>query len=313
MFPLPPDPPAFFGPLPVKYQTSLSGIATLLEPERAALLAPGQREQRLRLDIGNSAIYHGTQTHFVLDDSEVQNLRLGESYGTRWGDWSWQASLIQRTGGCLDPFIKFWHDKVVPFSDPLFSRLPSGQVRLAVVDGSPLLERNGSAAALNNITLTARRTLRPGLAVRTVVKLPVQGKRQFLDSGAVDIGVGLLGQAQVAPRWSVHSNLNLVRLGATSVNELTGGTRWQPGSVLAAEFRTTDRTTLVAQLEDTAFPFVRNFRGDSSRRQEMSFGAWHRGAPGTLWHASLSENIYPLHNTSYTPDIMISLGITRRH
>ncbi len=315
MFPLPPppDPPAFFGPLPIKYQTSLSGVATLLEPERAQLLIPGQREQRLRLDIANNAIYHGTQSRFVYDDSEMQNLRLGESYGTHWGEWSWQASLIQRTGGLLDPLIKFWHDNVVPFNDPLFSKLPGQQVRLAAYDTTPLLERTGTAVAVNNITLTARRRLREGLAVRAVIKLPVQGKSQFLDNGKVDIGVGLLGQQQVAPRWSVHTNLNLVRLGTTTVNELSGGTHWQLGSVVATEFRTTNRTTLVVQLEDTAFPFLRGFRGTSSRRQQMSFGTWHQSTANTRWHASFSENIYPFQTTSYTPDIMVSLGVTRHH
>jgi Protein of unknown function (DUF3187) len=307
------DPPAFYGPLPVKYQTSMSGIATLLEPERAALLLPGQREQRLRLDIGNNATYHGTLSRFIYDDAEVQNLRLGEAYGKAWGDWSWQASLVQRTGGFLDPFIKFWHDNIVPFSDPLFSRLPGGQARLAVHDGAPTLERNGTAVALNALTFTARKNLRPGLAARAVVKLPVQGRAQFLDSGAVDLGGGLLGQTKLAPRWSLHGNLNLVRQGTTRVAELSGGARWLTGSVLAAEFRTTNRTTLVVQGEHTSFPFLRDLRGGSARRQQMSFGAWHQSGPDTLWHASLSENIYPPQTTSYTPDVMVSLGVTRRH
>ncbi|MCX6368180.1 MAG: hypothetical protein NTX57_15970 [Armatimonadetes bacterium] len=313
MLPLLSEPPAFYGPLPVKYQTSLSGVATLLEPEQARVLLVGQREQRLRLDIGNNTIYHGTLSRFIYDDSEVQNLRLGESYGASWGDWGWQASLMQRSGGFLDPLIKFWHDNIVPFSDPLFSTLPGGQARLAVKNPAPLLERNGSAAALSALTLTARRALRPGLAARAVVKLPVQGRAQFLDNGAVDLGLGLLGQTQLAPRWSLHGNLNWVRQGTTRVGELTGGSRWLTGSVFAAEFRTTNRTTLVAQLEDTAFPFLRDLRGGSGRRTQMSFGAWHEAAPGTLWHASFSENIKPFRTTSYTPDVMISLGVTRRH
>ncbi|WP_309710627.1 hypothetical protein [Armatimonas sp.] len=313
MLPLLSEPPAFYGPLPVKYQTSLSGVATLLEPEQARVLLRGQREQRLRLDIGNNTIYHGTLSRFIYDDSEVQNLRLGESYGASWGDWSWQASLVQRSGGFLDPLVKFWHDNVVPFNDPLFSTLPGGQARLAIKDTDPLLERNGTAVALSNVTLTARRALRPGLTARVVVKVPVAGRGQFLDNSAVDLGVGLLGQTQLTPRWSLHGNLNLVRQGTTRVGELSGGSRWLIGSVFAAEFRTTNRTTLVVQSEDTTFPFLHDLRGGSSRRTQMSFGAWHEAAPGTLWHAAFSENITPFHTTSYTPDVMISLGVTRRH
>ena len=145
-----------------------------------------------------------------------------------------------------------------------------------------------------------------------MVKLPGQGRSQFLDNGAVDLGVGLLGQTQISPRWSLHTNLNLVRQGTTHVAELSGGSRWLTGAVMAAEFRTTERTTLVAQVEDTAFPFLRDLRGASGRRQQMSFGAWHQVSLDTSWHASFSENIVPFHTTSYTPDIMASVGIVRR-
>ncbi len=312
MYSLPADPPAFFGPLPVKVQTSLSGVATLLEPERVATLPSGAREQRLRLDIGNNAVYHGEVTRFIYDDSEIQNLRLGEAYGQAWGEWSWQASLVQRTGGFLDPLIRVWHQNVVPFTDSVFSKIPNGQVRSEVRDGATVFLDGGSAAALTSVTLSARRPVRPGVSARAVVKLPVRGREALLDNGAVDLGIGLLGETRLTPRWSAHANLNLVRAGATQVGTLTQGQRWLTGSVVAAEFQSTPRINLVVQMEDTSFPFNRGLRGRSSRRQQMSFGIWHQADAKTRCYASIAENIYPFLVTSYTPDVMLSLGVVRR-
>ena len=44
----------------------------------------------------------------------------------------------------------------------------------------------------------------------------------------------------------------------------------------------------------------------------MSFGTWYQASPDTRWHVSVSENIYPFRVTSYTPDVMLSLGMVRR-
>ncbi|MBB6049506.1 hypothetical protein [Armatimonas rosea] len=311
MFPLPPGPPAFFGPLPVRLQTALSGAATQLEPEVTAPLAAGARQVRVRLDIGNNAIYHGTVSRSIYDDSEVQNLRFGEAFGTSWGEWSWQASVVQRTGGILDPLIRFWHENVVPFNDPYFKNVPNGQVKGEVYDSASLFSYSGSAAALTQVTLAAKRPLAPGISGRVVVKLPVSGRSLFLDSGTLDLGAGLLGERALTRRWRLHGNLNLVRAGATTFGTLTGGSRWLTGSTLAAEFASSPRTNLVVQLEDTAFPYERDLRGRSGRRQQTSFGAWVQQDASTRWHVSFSENIYPFLVTSYTPDVMVSLGFIR--
>ena len=312
MYALPADPPVFFGPLPVKVQTSLSGVATLLEPERVATLPRGARERRLRVDMGNNAIYHGVTTNYIYDDSEIQNLRLGEAYGRAWGEWSWQASFVQRTGGFLDPLIRFWHLNVVPFTDSVFSNIPNGQVKSEVHDGATVFQDGGSAAALTSVTLSVRRPVQPGVSARAVVKLPVRGREALLDSGAVDLGVGLLGQTRLTPRWSAHANLNLVRAGTTHVGPLTHGQRWLTGSVVAAEFQSTPHTNIVVQMEDSSFPFNRELRGRSSRRQQMSFGVWHQAEVNMRWYVSVAENLYPFLVTSYTPDVMLSLGIVQR-
>lgn len=293
-------------------QTALSGLATQLEPEAQRPLALGMRERRFRVDIGNNAIYHGTVAQSLYDDSEVQNLRFGEAYGTRWGEWSWQASVVQRTGGFLDSLIGFWHQNVVPFSDPFFNKIAKNQVKGELYNTGPVLTYGGSVAALTQVTLAAKRALTPELAVRGIVKVPLAGRSAYLDNGAVDLGLGLLGERALTPRWRLHGNLNVVRAGSVRQGALTGGSRWLIGSTVAGEFASSPRLSLVVQAESTTFPYARGLQGGSGRRQQMSFGTWYRQSPTTRWYAAFAENIYPFSVTSYTPDIMVSLGTTRQ-
>lgn len=311
--PIPQTPPALYGPLPVKVQTGLSGVGFLLEPDRVAPLAPGERQRRVLIDLGSNSTFHGVPGQTLYEDLEQNNLRFGVRQGTSWGEWGAQASVVVRTGGFLDPLISWWHQNIVPFQDPAFAAVAAHQVQIRLRDGATQLTDSGSAAALTSLSLSAKRSLVPGLAVRGVVKLPLAGSRHYLDSGAVDLGVGLLGETTFVPGWGAHANLNLVRAGATTVGALTGGRRWLPGSVVAVERRVSARTTLVVQAEDSAFPFTQDMPFRADRRQQMSFGAWHQSGPETLWHASFSENIYPFLVTSYTPDIQFSLGVTHRH
>lgn len=311
--PVPQTPPALYGPLPVKVQTGLSGIGFVLEPDRAGVLARGERQSRVLIDLGSNSTFHGTAGRTLFEDLEQNNLRVALRQGTGWGEWEAQASLVARTGGIFDPIIGWWHQNVVPFRDPAFARVPYHQVNLQLRDGATQLTDSGSTTALNYVAFRAKKPLATGLAVRGVVKVPLAGKGRYLDSGALDLGVGLLGETPLAHGWGAHANLNLVFAGTTRVGALSGGRRWLPSSVFAVERRVSARTTVVVQAEDSAFPFMQDMPFRGSRRQQMSFGAWHQSHPDTLWHASFSENIYPFLVTSYTPDVMFSLGVTRRH
>lgn len=305
-------PPALYGPLPVKVQTGLSGLSFLFEPARAQLLAAGERQSFARLDVGSNATFHGAPGRYLLTDLEQNSLRVGVAQGTSWGEWGAQATLQARTGGILDPLIGWWHQNVVPFNDAFFSQQPRQQVQIQVLDRQNQLQQGGSATALTQLSFTAKRALRPGLALQAAVKLPVSGRRHYLDNGAVDLGVGLLAELQPQRDWAVHANVNLVRAGTTQVGTLQGGHRYLVSSLVAAERRLSTRLALVVQAEDTAFPFNRGLKHQGDRLKQMSFGTWYQANPATRWHVSISENIYPFQVTSYSPDVMISLGVVRR-
>ena len=315
---LPPDlPPA--GPLPVRVQEGLAGLIFVFEPEGSRVLGKGERRFRVRLDIGNNAFYNGKVVEeAIYEDNERQELRVGAAWGLGRGrEASAQLTLAARNGGITDSFVRFWHKSVVPFTTPGQEGQPPYQNVLDVQSGGTALHLEKGAAALTSIVLGAKSTLnspspRLDLSVRGALKVPLSGTSGYLDSGGVDLGVGLLATARLNGRLTAHGNLNVVRAGKTSVGVLKNGLRVNHGSVVALEWRTSARDSLIMQAEESTFPFVRTLDSGSGGRRQMSFGVVRSYSGGSRAHFALSENVYPFRTTAYVPDVGVSLGFERR-
>ena len=314
---MPPLPPA--GPLPVRVQEGLAGLVFVFEPEGARVLGKGERRFRVRLDVGNNAFYNGKVVEeAIYEDNERQELRVGAAWGSGRGrEVRADLTLAARNGGITDSFVRFWHHAVVPFTTPGQEGQPPYQSVIDVQSGAAALHLQGGAAAPTSLVLGAKTTLnspspRVDLAVRGALKIPLAGRSSYLDGGGVDLGVGLLATARLNGRLTAHGNLNVVRSGTTSVGVLKNGLRVNHGSVVALEWRTSQKDSLVMQAEESTFPFVRTLDSGAGGRRQMSFGVVRSYSGGSRAHVALSENIYPFRTTAYVPDVGVSFGFERR-
>ena len=314
---LPPAlPPA--GPLPTRQQEGLSGLIFVFEPDGAQVLARGERRFRVRLDIGNNAFYNGKVVEeAIYEDNERQELRVGAAWGLGKGrEANAQLTVAARNGGITDSFVRFWHKTVVPFTTPGQEGVSAYQNVLDVQSGDTKLRLESGTAALTSLVLGGKATLnspspRLSLAVRGTLKFPLGGKTCYLDSGGADVGVGLIATARLSERLSAHGNISVVRAGKTSVGVFKNGRRLNHGSVVALEWRTSAKDSLILQAEESTFPFVRTLDSGSGGRRQMSFGTI-RTYSRSRAHVALSENIYPFRTTAYIPDVGVSFGFDRR-
>ena len=307
------------GPLPVRGQEGLAGLIFVFEPDRVQVLGKGERRLRVRLDIGNDAFYNGKVVEeAIYEDTERQELRVGAAWGLGKGrEVRADLTVAARNGGVTDSFVRFWHKAVVPFTTPGQEGQPPYQNVVDVQSGGTTLHLQSGTAALTSLLLGAKTTLnspspRVNLAVRGALKVPLARNSGYLDSGGVDLGASLLATARLNGRLTAHGNLNVAYAGKTSVGVLKDGLRVNHGSVVALEWRTSARDSLVMQAEESTFPFVRTLDSGSGGRRQMSFGVIRSYAGGSRAHLALSENIYPFRTTAYVPDVGVSLGFDRR-
>lgn len=133
--------------------------------------APGAWRVSVDLTSEFIAKQEGGETLLIDGETQRYGLRYAGALGED-GDWSIELPLLHSGGGFMDGALEGWHDA---FALPDGGRddAPRNRYRyLYVRDGVTVLDVQNGGTHLGDVQLGAGWTLRPGLMLRGMVKLP---------------------------------------------------------------------------------------------------------------------------------------------
>jgi hypothetical protein len=237
-------------------------------------------------------------------------------------------------GGYTDHPIEAWHGLVGAFNYQR-SDFPRNQVHLLYSDdGGTAFDLRGTTFAFGDLVVRNQfsflESTEYGLAFRLDVKLPTGSLSAAGGSGGFDVGVGLLGTAELTSWLTVHALASVSRFSGLSANTLLQPKDWHFGAEISLAASWGQTTFLV---EDRVLtPLLQpgwswfskggddallssGFYADFRTHNQVSF-AIRRGR-FTTW---LSEDFTPGANghstmtwgwSSNAPDVVVGLSFTQ--
>jgi len=265
-----------YAPFPTYNQSPLVQIYGLPDPGSARLLAAGEREARVSVDVANHFFAEAHPAERLLLDGETHRLAVALRYGVRGGEWGIELPYLRHSRGFLDHLIDRWHDV---FGLPEGDRTEHPNDRLRYLyerNGTRLLDLAHSTAGIGDVRIHGAWALSTGgyaTALRASLKLPTGDPDRLHGSGAADLALWL-SAACSAPRcpgaWRWNGSFGVLVLGRGEVlpdqqrpAALFGsvGIGWRMGAplVLKAELRSHGafyRDSALEPLGRTAFQLV---------------------------------------------------------
>ncbi len=184
-------------PLANRNQFPPAFLFIALEPERATVLAKGERSLFFNFDYSNILLLQDTTNEDLDIDLESLRVNFQIKYGLA-QDLELAAALpiYVMHGGFLDRFISSYHNA---FNIPnrVRDREPNNIFRYRWEIGDQLItDQTEGFAALGDLTLQVKRAVRwkklkeTELAVRAGLKLPTGSRGRFVSSGGTDFAFG---------------------------------------------------------------------------------------------------------------------------
>lgn len=300
------------GPFPVRSLSPIQLLYFQFTPERAIILPRGRWNVRFDLVEANILVRDQNGDDSLLFDFELTRANLALQYGLF--DHlaiGLEILLLYTWKGFLDGPIK-WFEDVTGFKCTIRFERPQYLFDYILnKDGRTALKGTSGAIGIGDSGLSAKALLReegqlvPAIAGRFALKLPTGDEDRALDSGEVDLGLGV----------ALEKTFGLVRLyfntGLTipTGNPLSGsGIDSLPmlSTFLTGEYRLTERSSLLVQLNGVTSP-VRNTGLDIDRPTFEILAGFNWALPGlpVIWQAGFMED---LNDTNRTADFALFMS-----
>jgi hypothetical protein len=279
------------------------------EVERYLVGLPGRRE----LGPGEVAAIQALPGENYLIDAEIGLLDVTAHYklSGHWGLYA-IASAVSFSGGVGDSTIERFHDR---FGFSSFGRKALARGRANVVldlrDSQRValgsLPRGGMLDPTIGLRYSGVRVPeRWNLVLEAAVKVPVNGRREFLSTGDAEPGLQATLQ-YFGERHALYAALAAVRYGADDI--LPGNSRRTvPTAVLGVEYRWSNRTHWLLQAYASR-PWRSRRETDltdlTKTKYQASLGVY-RSFGSALLSFAVTENLQNLNNT---PDVGLQLGL----
>jgi hypothetical protein len=339
------DPAPSRAPLGLRTQGPLREL--FLDVTGADARALQQPELDVRYSVANTwnepmTLRQGT--HVAPQELDEQADSLAVRVRAPWSRWlgpAWarvstgiEGRLTLHWGGYTDQPIEAWHSLVGAFNYQRAS-YPRNEVHLVFADdGGTAFDVQGTTLALGDVAVRNQITIvesaAAALAVRLDFKLPTGSLSSAGGSGGFDVGVGLLGTAELTGWLTAHALAFASRFSGLSASTALQPREWQFGAEisLAASW---GRTTFLVE-DRVLSPLLQpgwsrdeqggddallssGYYADFRAHNQISF-ALRRGR-FTAW---LSEDFTPGSNdhsvlgwgwTSNAPDVVVGLAFTQ--
>jgi hypothetical protein len=214
-------------------QSPLVQIYGLPAPGRAKLLASGENEVRVALDLANNFAHDSSDREAVFLDGET--LRTTFSFARGFAgrfEAGVELPVVYQSGGFLDGFIEGWHEF---FGLNNGTRASNPKDRLFfhyAKDGTNRLNFTKESGGIGDLRLTGATQLYrengSALALRGLLKLPTGDSNRLLGSGSTDLALWL----------SADHDFPFETLGHAAIFGALGGLAKTRGDVLSDQERT---------------------------------------------------------------------------
>ena len=277
----------------------------------ARLPARGQTGLAATLNWANAAAVETEDRYEYTVDGEVRELRIRfeHSLGPH---FAVVAELPWRevSGGSLDAIVEDWHD-LLGLPDGSRVRLPRDELLIEFrQDDVLLLQLDRETSGIADVPIALGYQLaasdRHALAAWLSVKLPVGEADGFSGSGAADVALTLSDQAQLADRWQLFAQLDVVWLGQGDVlPQYQEDLAWS--ALAGLTWNAWRALDLTVQLHANSRVFdvvATNFSGEAV---VLSFGGSYRTKGGWRFDVGASEDI----KVKASPDASFSFAVRR--
>jgi hypothetical protein len=272
-------------PLGNRNQFPPSLLFISMEPERAAVLAKGDRSLGLNFDYSNILVFRKTDREELFLDAEY--LRTDFRFETGLGKGLEVRASIPFTimyGGFLDSFLSSFHKTLnLPNAgrdDFSFNELHYFYSK----DGATAWDRPDDVAAFGDLTLQVKKALwekdQNELAARAAVKLPTGSRSNLTGSGKTDFALGFMFN-RVGPRFGGYFNINYSFLGKPDELDtrnhfsLMGAFDWRfkPNLAMVIQYDHIDRflSSEIRELNQSARQLVLGLRWRRSDRNQLEW------------------------------------------
>ena len=298
-------------------QSPLVQIYGLPAPGRAKVLAPGEYQAGLTMDLANDFAHNETERESISLDGETLRSTLSLARGIAGGyEAGLELPIVSQSGGFMDGFIEGWHHF---FHLPNGNRSDSPRNRLSYFyekDGATRLNFNNRNTGIGDLRLTGGSQLYrdelTAVTLRAALKLPTGDSAGLLGSGSTDLALWATADHDYPFESLGHAAIfgALGALGKTEGDVLPSQERYLVGfGSLGAGWSPTKRLAFKLQLSGHS-PFYRD--SDLVELNAFSllltFGGTVAFTEKTALDIGVSEDV--LINRS--PDITFHLALTTR-
>lgn len=298
-------------PLLVRNAEPLNTLFLQAPPASASILPGNSTRLQMNLDVVNHLLFDRAGDCRFEQDFEVQRLAAVYTRGIGHdAEVALYVSLLARNGGFLDGAINLWH-RWFGFEGGGRASHRNYQVHEWLVrGGKTIVLLDTPAVGTGDVVVEGRKLLRQVgrslWTVRAMVKLPTGNARQLFGSGAIDAGLGIICTYQSSSRLAWHGNLSMIWVGQPTHLALPARNMVQ--WMMAMEYTSDVRTSLVVQIDDNRAPVVIGVPYADGARRSLTVGLVRQVKRGVYTELSLTENQFGW-LARIAPDFHLHFGV----
>ncbi|MBU1852781.1 MAG: DUF3187 family protein [Candidatus Omnitrophica bacterium] len=314
------DTPKQRGPISIRNQMPLYLFYLQMVPDKADVTKRNRFTINADYTVSNitvSAFTPVTSLYEIEIDMEVSRVTLDFRYGLYDNlEIGLEVPYLDLSRGYLD-------NPIEAFEDGTGARTPRSRERQGSYNFEYTFRYNykyyirqtESTEGLGDIVLNAKYQLLkegrfwPNISMRSAIKFPTAEKDDFLGSGEVDYGVGLLIDKGFFGRLFIYTGGNIAFIEKPSFFSEIGIDKEILSFLLALEFFVTERFSLVTQVTGNTTPYpYSNTNPLDNKAYDMGVGfnyTWKEKS-NISWRFAVFENI----SAASSPDVSLKTGLS---
>ena len=263
------------------------------------------------LNWSNTAAIENRGDESLVLDAERRDWQLTLAHAVS-SKFAVRAQLPYRTvsGGMLDGFIEEWHET---FGMPNGNRPQLPQDELGIQyrrNAADVYARTGNYSGLGDLTLGIGYQLRDAPSAATSIwwhiKLPTGSSDVLASSGAFDASLNIAHERALSSRWTVHAQLNAIRLGSGDF-ERDRQRSWMWSGMTAFDYRYSQNVSLTLQVDGHTAAFNDTAIEMFGPAWTLTVGGEYRWRSGWRAQVGVGEDV----KVDASPDVVFTLTLEK--
>ncbi|MCX5716006.1 MAG: DUF3187 family protein [Candidatus Omnitrophica bacterium] len=303
------------GPMPIRNQMPLYLFWYSFSQDKADVLKGKKFVATFDYTVSNvivDKVTTPTEEYIVRADMEVTRLNCDIKYAfLERFEASLEVPYLILNRGYLDTFVEHFEQAIGATAVGARRRADKDQFNYQVIHNNDyLIDTQRSSAGLGDIALALKYMLLeemnglPRISARAAVKFPTASKKDYLGTGKIDYGIGILADKSFG-RFFTYLNLNSVFIQKPDFLSELNIKNYILSGMLGLEYCFTERFSGILQgtLASTPYPKTGTDPLDN-KAGEAGLGLNYQLTMNSNWHIAVVENLF----ADSTPDVTFQLG-----